>query len=159
MGLTSTVQAILLCCFIPQHKLGPVEIVQLDPGHVLVQQELAELYILMHNDSICVTMEICQCLGHVKTYPQFLSARDIVVYDQFLLLSVRFEFLVVRIVVVVNGCLFQVAMGEPFRHDANAAMSINVENARTCRQELGNVGIHARVFKVVVVNWPAGNGW
>lgn len=73
MGSTRAVLTILLSLLIPQHEFGAVEIVQLDPLRVFAQQKLTQLDILMDDDTIDVSMQIRNALGHVPSRPQLVS--------------------------------------------------------------------------------------
>lgn len=115
MSSTRTIKAVLLCFFVPKHKLRSVEIIEFDPCEVFVQQKLTQLNVLVHDHTILITMKIRQCFRHVQTYSKFLAACNVVVNYQFLLFLVFFNNVMFRVVIIIDCRLFQVAMWEPFR--------------------------------------------
>jgi cellulose synthase/poly-beta-1,6-N-acetylglucosamine synthase-like glycosyltransferase len=70
---TGTVFAVFLALFVPQHKLGAIEIVQFDAGTVPVQQELTELNVLMDDDTVGVSVQVGHRLGHVQCRTQLVA--------------------------------------------------------------------------------------
>jgi hypothetical protein len=153
---TGTVFAVFLALFVPQHKLGAIEIVQFDAGTVPVQQELTELNVLMDNDTVGVSVQVGHRFGHVQCRSQLVAWRQVVVHFEF---SATLQFLLnvghVRVSFVIDGRHFHVSVGEPFGQDANPAMAVDIVNAGTGRQAFGNVGVDASVFKVVIIDAAA----